>query len=73
MKWCFKVFQACSKEGKDNLKFRKYFFKHSLKRIFRKFELVKISSYMVYKSNVSYSGIIKLCTTIYHQLNKSST
>jgi len=25
MKWCFKAFQACSKKGKDNQKFQKYF------------------------------------------------
>jgi len=34
-KW---YFQAFSKEGKDNRKFRNIFPKYSLKRIFRKFQ-----------------------------------
>jgi len=35
-KWCFKVFQACSKEGKDNQKFQKYFFKIFIEKNFLK-------------------------------------
>jgi len=59
MKWYFKVFQACSKEGKDNLKFKNIFPKYPLKRIFQKFRLMKISSYTVLvMTNTDASGSV---------------
>jgi len=60
-KWCFKIFQACSKEEKITENFENTFLKYSLKRIFPKFKLTKISGYTVFD---------KTCTHTYMWLYK---